>query len=153
MIGWHHQLDGREFEQAPGVGNGRGSLVRCSPWGHKELFTTEWLNWTELTRDGDIIQSASSVTSELSLLEGRLEAGQHRAAGRGAHRVHRHRTALVREGGVLWCSAVWLWIRPWWPLLTGLHAPHWTEASSPVLPDIYSSVWWEQGRKGEHWQL
>ena len=43
---WHHQLDGHEFEQAPGVGDGQGSLVCCSPWGHKESDTTEWLNWT-----------------------------------------------------------------------------------------------------------
>ena len=45
MVGWHHQLNGHEFEQAPGVGDGQGSLVCCSPWGRKELDTTEWLNW------------------------------------------------------------------------------------------------------------
>ena len=44
---WHHWLDGHEFEQAPGVGDGQGSLVYCSPWGCKESDTTEWLNWTE----------------------------------------------------------------------------------------------------------
>ena len=44
MVGWHHQLDGHEFEQALGVGDGRGSLACCSPWGHKELDTTERLN-------------------------------------------------------------------------------------------------------------
>ena len=44
MIGWHHRLDGHEFEQASGVGDGQGSLVCCSPWGHKELDTTERLN-------------------------------------------------------------------------------------------------------------
>ena len=44
IIGWHHQLDGHEFEQAPGVGDGQGNLVCCSPWGHKELDMTEWLN-------------------------------------------------------------------------------------------------------------
>ena len=43
MVGWHYQLDGHEFEQAPGVGNGQPSLVCCSPWGHKELDKTEWL--------------------------------------------------------------------------------------------------------------
>ena len=37
MVGWHHQLDGREFEQAPGVGEGQGSLVCYSPCGHKDL--------------------------------------------------------------------------------------------------------------------
>ena len=48
MVGWHHRLNGHEFEQAPGVGDGQGSLVCCSPWGCKESDTTERLNWTEL---------------------------------------------------------------------------------------------------------
>ena len=48
MVGWHHQLDGHEFEQAPRVGDGQGSLTCFSPWGHKESDMTEWLNWTEL---------------------------------------------------------------------------------------------------------
>ena len=48
MVGWHHQLDGHEFEQAPGVGDGQGSLACCSPWGRKESDTTEQLNCTEL---------------------------------------------------------------------------------------------------------
>ena len=47
-VGWHHRLDGHEFQQAPGVGDGQGSLLCCSPWGHKKLDTTEQLNWTEL---------------------------------------------------------------------------------------------------------
>ena len=41
MDGWHHSLDGFEFEQAPGVGDGQGSLARCSPWGRNELDMTE----------------------------------------------------------------------------------------------------------------
>ena len=47
IVGWHHQLDGHEFEQAPGVGDGQGSLACCSPWDCKESDTTELLNWTE----------------------------------------------------------------------------------------------------------
>ena len=46
MVGWHHWLDGHEFEQAPGVGDWQGSLVCCSPWGHKESDMMEWVNWT-----------------------------------------------------------------------------------------------------------
>ena len=46
MVGWHHRLDGHEFEQFLGVGDGQGSLACCSPWGLKALDTTEWLNWT-----------------------------------------------------------------------------------------------------------
>ena len=49
MVGWHHQLNGHEFEQAPGVGDGQGDLEGCSPWGRKESDTTERLNWTELS--------------------------------------------------------------------------------------------------------
>ena len=44
MVGWHHRLDGHEFEQAPRVGAGQGSLECCSPWGRKESDTTERLN-------------------------------------------------------------------------------------------------------------
>ena len=40
MVGWHHQLNGYESEQTPGDGEGQGSLVSCSPWGHKELDMT-----------------------------------------------------------------------------------------------------------------
>ena len=43
MIGWHHQLDRHEFEQAPGVGDGQGGLVYCSPWGGKDSYMTERL--------------------------------------------------------------------------------------------------------------
>ena len=47
MVGWHHQLDGPEIEQAPSVGDGQGRLACYSPWGCKESDTTEWLIWTE----------------------------------------------------------------------------------------------------------
>ena len=46
MVGWYHRLDGHEFEQAPGVGDGQGSLVCCRPWGHKGW--TQLCDWTEL---------------------------------------------------------------------------------------------------------
>ena len=47
MVGWHHRLDGREFEQALGVGDWQGSLACCSLWDCKESNTTEQLNWTD----------------------------------------------------------------------------------------------------------
>ena len=48
MVGWHHQLNGDEFEQTPGVGDGQGGLACCNSCGRKELDTTEQLNCTEL---------------------------------------------------------------------------------------------------------
>ena len=47
---WHHQLSGHEFEQTPGDGEGQGSLMCCSPWGHKESGMTERLNDRERER-------------------------------------------------------------------------------------------------------
>ena len=44
MIGWYHRLDGHKFEQAPGVGDGQGSLACYNPWDRKELDTTEQMN-------------------------------------------------------------------------------------------------------------
>ena len=48
MVGWHQRPNGHEFEWTLGVGDGQGSLVCCSPWGHRDSDTTERLNWTEL---------------------------------------------------------------------------------------------------------
>ena len=44
MVGWHHLLHGHAFEQAPGIGDGQGSLACCSTWGYKESDMTERLN-------------------------------------------------------------------------------------------------------------
>ena len=57
MVGWHHQLNRHEFEQALGVGHGQESLACCSPWGCKELDTTEQLS--ELT---EVKASSDDVT-------------------------------------------------------------------------------------------
>ena len=60
MVGWHHQLNGHEFEQT--LGDGEGSLACHSPWGRKESDTTEWLNWIELR-----LQHARIPCSSVSL--------------------------------------------------------------------------------------
>ena len=60
MVGWHHQLDRCEFEQALGVGDGQGGLACCSSWGCKESDMTKWLNWQEG-------MSEVAYTCELSL--------------------------------------------------------------------------------------
>ena len=56
IVGWHHQLCGHEFEQAPGVGEGQGSLVSCSPWGRKSR--TGLSDWTELDSDSGLVPTS-----------------------------------------------------------------------------------------------
>ena len=53
MVGWYHQPNGHESEQAPGDGEGQGSLACCCLWGHKESDTTEPLNNNSSVTDGD----------------------------------------------------------------------------------------------------
>ena len=71
----HHWLDGHEFEQALGVGDGQGSLACCSSWSHKELDTTEQLNWTGLN------WTSQDVHWQLVKSMGRLENQPWRLAG------------------------------------------------------------------------
>ena len=66
MMGWHHQLNGHECEQVPGVGAGQGSLVCCSPWGFKESDMTERLNNSQMDLGGTKL----SVTSRVNLGKG-----------------------------------------------------------------------------------
>ena len=54
MVGWHHQFNGREFEQTLGDSNGQGSLACCSPWGFKEFDMTEHMN-TNLWRENILV--------------------------------------------------------------------------------------------------
>ena len=63
MVGWHHRLNGREFEWTPGVGDGQGGLVCCDSWGCKESDTTERLNWTKLKNPLCSVYSSLSTTT------------------------------------------------------------------------------------------
>ena len=69
MVGWHHRLNGHEFEQVTGVGDGQGSLACCNPWGCKELDMTERLNYSELKKSNansfTIKQSSSSYSRNI----------------------------------------------------------------------------------------
>ena len=65
MVGWHHQLNGHEFEQASGVADGQGGLVCCSPWGLKEVDMTEWLNWTEPTLAASFLFLMATLLSHM----------------------------------------------------------------------------------------
>ena len=71
MVGWHHQLNGHEFEWTPRVGDGQGGLASCGSWCHKESDTTEWLNWN--------FHSPLSLSSRGSLVL------PHCHKGRGCH--------------------------------------------------------------------
>ena len=68
MAGWHHRLDGHEFELTPGAGDGQGGLACCSPWGCRESDATEQLNWMELKMSPPLGSLTYSLHSSLSLL-------------------------------------------------------------------------------------
>ena len=61
MVGWHHRLNGHEFEQTPGDGEGQGSLACCSPWGHKELDMTEQLNSITNAFSTTVLRSVNKI--------------------------------------------------------------------------------------------
>ena len=69
MVGWHHRLNGHEFEQTLGVGDRQGSLACCSPWGHKELDTTEWLNDNNYWNFPICLISCGSILSSMKKLQ------------------------------------------------------------------------------------
>ena len=61
MVGWHHWLNGHEFEEAPGVGDGQGGLACCSPWGHKESDVSERLNCTVFEKFACILNTVYPI--------------------------------------------------------------------------------------------
>ena len=79
MVGWHHQLNGHEFEQAPGDGEGQGSLACCSPWGRKESDTSEWLhnnnNWEKYKPQGTTLQQVWYFLGFLYIIESHVQLG------------------------------------------------------------------------------
>ena len=64
-VGWHHWLNRHEFEQARGIGDRQGSLACCSPWGHKESDTTEWLNWTDIYNTEFLITQRKYISKRI----------------------------------------------------------------------------------------
>ena len=79
MVGWHHWLNGHEFEQAPGDGEGQGSLACCSPWGHKESDTSEWLhnnnNWEKYKPQGTTLKQVWYFLGFLYIVESHVQLG------------------------------------------------------------------------------
>ena len=66
MVGWHHRLNGHEFEWTPGVGDGQGGLECCSPWGHKKWDLTEQLNWVKVKVAQQCLTLCDSVGCRLA---------------------------------------------------------------------------------------
>ena len=104
MVGWHHRLDAHEFEQAPGVSDGQGSLACCSPWCYKELDTTEWLNWTKVKSTVNDMACPKSCIASADL-------GLNASLPGNIHRVHfshcllgRRRITMQRKGWIIYLS-------------------------------------------------
>ena len=74
MVGWHHRLNGHEFEQAPGVGEGHGSLTCCSPRGHKESDMAEQLNNNKLY----LLNPNPSILVLLSTMDTKGDINEHK---------------------------------------------------------------------------
>ena len=112
MVAWHHRLNGHEFEQTPGVGDGQGGLVCCSPWGCKESDMTEWLNWTELNASQVMLPSKSPKTAERVFYG---STNLYSLTGKGAMKNGRGWTSLIKkwiykihkDGNNAFCYVMW----------------------------------------------
>ena len=143
-VGWHHWLNGHEFEQAPGVGDGQGSLACCSPWGCKELDKTEQLNWTALKISplpDEVISSSWCV----SVNSGLADSFVHLAKLSPLPAAHTH-THLPCSGHIylpfaITCVGEWLWNED--------------PTRTPGVPTVRSSVGlkWEEKEERSHGSL
>ena len=145
MVGLHCWLNEHEFEWTLGVGDGHGALACCGSWGHKELDTTEQLNWTELMLQqklqyfGHLMGRSDSL--EKTLMLGRIEVRRRRGRKR-MRRLDDITNSMDMSWasfgcwwwtGEVWCASVhgvaksWTWLRNWTEL-NNLEAP---EASAP----------------------
>ena len=93
MAGWHHWLDGPEFEWTPGVDDGQAGLACCDSWGHKESDTTERLNWTELNWQREILYKCL----KLFLLHTEVKIKIIESLGRRLKKVLGTKSKLFRE--------------------------------------------------------
>ena len=149
MVGWHHWLDGQEFEQALGVGDGQGGLAWCSPWGHKESDSTERLNdespyiypdlhgkvtGFQMLFPGVLLQAQiclrAGLPSPLASVNSRMKGGQARAAPWMTTSERRKgKPCLMDPWGLdlaAWNRKIKEWLR---------------HASSLFLPSIRAVIW------------
>ena len=96
VAGWHHQLDGREFEWTSGVGDGQGGLACCNSWGRKESDATERLNWTE----------SCDLIAYLGILWRHIKKERERKGGRnrtfGNYYFIKDSTSVIHETKLKW---------------------------------------------------
>ena len=104
MTGWHHRLNGREFEWTPGVGDGQGGLVCCSPWGHKESDTAERLNWTFIYRSHSSLYYYT--VSPVPSIGGGLRVEQ----SYGLSSLHAENLFPHETVSPMWAGAIAIWI-------------------------------------------
>jgi len=100
MVGWHQQLNGHEFEQAPRVGDGQGSLACCIWWGHKESDTTEQLNWT----GGSVVKNPPANAGDASSIPG---SGRYPGEGNG-YPFHYSCLGNPKDRGASWATVHWV---------------------------------------------
>ena len=106
MVGWHHQLNGHEFEQTLGDREGQGSLACCSPWSHKESDTTQQLNNNNtLETDPPVVNGTSWMTARRGGTgagegreEWRMTPGFLKSEGATAEKGRRERSRLDWAG-------------------------------------------------------
>ena len=119
MAGWHHQYNGHEFEQIPGVGDGQGGLACCSPWGFKESDTTERLN-----------DNKSSFVELISMTEDEMVGWHHRLNGHAFEQTHREAWCATVHG----VSKTWTWLQFSCSGMSDSLQPHELQHARPPCP-------------------
>ena len=114
MAGWHHRLNGREFEWSPGIGEGPGGLVCCNSWGCKESDMTEQLNWTELNWSYKTRWGAECYALRSPFLSHFLPYGAGCVSSLGlsfhickTRRMDSKRSRVHFRDNILWFSVTW----------------------------------------------
>ena len=113
MVGWHHRLNGHEFEQDLGDGDGQGGLACCSPWGCKESDTTEWMNWTGLTETSYFQPYMQTCTPHTMVGQAQNNHNRHSCSKKGETRGCISTIAEQFCAPAAWMAGAWTF---WWML-------------------------------------
>ena len=142
MVGWHHWLNGHEFEHTPGDSKRQGSLVCCSPWGHKELDITEWLNNNSIHINCQLRSGGHYTAEGTHGLLTKWKLLLVRPAPLSYRHVPRRKVlpgaGIKASSPLAWSSlSVARW--PWWPRYIGLFVC----SPSCLGLETWGSSWWE----------